>query len=909
MTAQATAIMLSLVMAFTVFPMSAAAATGNGDDGTAAAEEAVTPDYEPGELIVVTEQNTSKKQMKSIVEGVDGQVDTMSALGDGSKMALIEVEEGSELEAAAELECEDEVLYVQPNYIYELEEDEFTDEQTLNESSNAENGDDSEVRDSVEYPNDPIYHGNYSDDQGDYAGQKRYLAPVGDGGEPGSINAKGAWDQLAEFESHLEEPDEQKKPVVAVIDTGVYFKHEDLNGHDGEGPIIENKCVTFNNGQKLRFEDGDNAPDDNGHGTRLTGVIGANLHNLTGIAGIAGNRVNIFVVDDNMPKANPRDPDVVYSIDIAKGIYYAIDKNQGANLINLSVGFYGSDYLCEGAVKEAWDNGTLCVCSAGNVETDETHYPGDSLYAITVMGHNLDGSPVGNSAYGLEKDVSAPGDYLHTTRVNGYAIRFDGTSVAAAVVTGSAALLLYADPDLTPREIKNLLYTSTGKEDFSPAKGGQGFGRININTALENLLADKTDPEKIVINKTSINLNEGAKTGIEYAVYPGNTNTTDVTFTSSNEDVATVDGDGMITAKAPGTATITVSCGTCEDVQCEVTVNGNQHKTIDQKPYCTEDHFTLTELTDYVDEVNSAGEVIDGHGYYYHQYNINLEENETISVGMTGNNFGPFLRIKDQNGDTVAVGVGDWDERGDIHKEEFHSTVTCKAEQAGTYIIQAIRLVSKGRFGTDYDLKLASDRVLCKPKVKSIGNGQMCMSWSAVDNTDYYLVRKYAKYADIAQAKPEIKEKVDATEYTDTAYDKTKANYYTVTACMETNAGVLYNGESKLFIKLKNPLLMKGQKVKVKRKTLKKKSVKLPRSKVIKFTKAAKDKKTYTLLSAKKGKKGFKKYFRINKTTGKVTIKKGLKKGTYKVKVRVKAAGNVKYKTITKDVTFKIKVK
>ena len=114
MTAQATAIMLSLVMAFTVFPMSAAAATGNGDDGTAAAEEAVTPDYEPGELIVVTEQNTSKKQMKSIVEGVDGQVDTMSALGDGSKMALIEVEEGSELEAAAELECEDEVLYVQP---------------------------------------------------------------------------------------------------------------------------------------------------------------------------------------------------------------------------------------------------------------------------------------------------------------------------------------------------------------------------------------------------------------------------------------------------------------------------------------------------------------------------------------------------------------------------------------------------------------------------------------------------------------------------------------------------------------------------------------------------------------------------------------------------------------------------
>jgi len=56
-----------------------------------------------------------------------------------------------------------------------------------------------------------------------------------------------------------------------------------------------------------------------------------------------------------------------------------------------------------------------------------------------------------------------------------------------------------------------------------------------------------------------------------------------------------------------------------------------------------------------------------------------------------------------------------------------------------------------------------------------------------------------------------------------------------------------------------------------------------------------KDRKTYTLSSAKKGKRSFKKYFKINKTTGKVTIRKGLKKGTYKVKVKVKALGNSNY--------------
>ena len=81
---------------------------------------------------------------------------------------------------------------------------------------------------------------------------------------------------------------------------------------------------------------------------------------------------------------------------------------------------------------------------------------------------------------------------------------------------------------------------------------------------------------------------------------------------------------------------------------------------------------------------------------------------------------------------------------------------------------------------------------------------------------------------------------------------------------------------------------------------------------MIKFTKKADDKKSYTLVSAKKGSKSFKKYFKVNKTTGKVTIKKNkkMKKGIYKVKVKVKAAGNANYKASDMEtLTFKIKVK
>lgn len=110
--------------------------------------------------------------------------------------------------------------------------------------------------------------------------------------------------------------------------------------------------------------------------------------------------------------------------------------------------------------------------------------------------------------------------------------------------------------------------------------------------------------------------------------------------------------------------------------------------------------------------------------------------------------------------------------------------------------------------------------------------------------------------------------------------------------------------------KAANPLKVSPMTASVKYKKLKKKNQTLAVTKVIEFTKDAKDKKKYKLLSAKKGSKSFKKYFTISKTTGKVTVKKALKKGTYNVTVKVKGKGNGNYKSSAwKKVTFKIKVK
>ena len=109
--------------------------------------------------------------------------------------------------------------------------------------------------------------------------------------------------------------------------------------------------------------------------------------------------------------------------------------------------------------------------------------------------------------------------------------------------------------------------------------------------------------------------------------------------------------------------------------------------------------------------------------------------------------------------------------------------------------------------------------------------------------------------------------------------------------------------------KAANPMKLKGKTVKVKRSKLRKKSRTIKRAKAITVSKAQ-GKTSYKLVSAKKGKKNFKKKFKINAKTGNITVKKGLKKGKYKVKVQVKAAGNRNYKaSARKKVTFTVRVK
>lgn len=109
--------------------------------------------------------------------------------------------------------------------------------------------------------------------------------------------------------------------------------------------------------------------------------------------------------------------------------------------------------------------------------------------------------------------------------------------------------------------------------------------------------------------------------------------------------------------------------------------------------------------------------------------------------------------------------------------------------------------------------------------------------------------------------------------------------------------------------KAANPLQIKAKSPSIKYTTLKKKSQKLKITKLLKFLDKGQGKRSYKIVSAKKGDKNVAKYFKINPKTGTLFVRSGLKKGTFKVKIQVKAAGNDMFKAGKRTVTVKIKVK
>lgn len=211
---------------------------------------------------------------------------------------------------------------------------------------------------------------------------------------------------------------------------------------------------------------------DSRHGTHVAGIIAANRNNNLGIKGIA-DHVEIMAIRA-VPNGDERDKDV------ANAIYYAVDN--GANIINMSFGksFSPHKEVVDEAVRYAEEKGVLIIHAAGNSSEniDETdnfpsrHYQGNKKYAnnwIEVGASSWKGENdfvAQFSNYGKRSvDVFAPGvDVFSTTPNQGYE-SLSGTSMAAPVTAGVAALLMSYYPDLKVDQVKEIILTSAIKMD------------------------------------------------------------------------------------------------------------------------------------------------------------------------------------------------------------------------------------------------------------------------------------------------------------------------------------------------------------------------------------------------------------------------------------------------------------
>lgn len=207
---------------------------------------------------------------------------------------------------------------------------------------------------------------------------------------------------------------------IGVIDTGISNSHEDLVAFDGVSFV--NYTTSFD--------------DDNGHGTHVSGIIGAK-NNSTGVVGIAPDSI-LYAIKSLDYNGNG------YISNIIAGIDWAITNN--LNIINMSISTNIDSPTFHEAVDKAYNNGISIVASAGNTGTSDitlnnVQYPAKYDSVISVASIDSSNKRAIDSATGTKIDISAPGVGIYSTYLNNGYTYMSGTSMASPYVAGNLALL------------------------------------------------------------------------------------------------------------------------------------------------------------------------------------------------------------------------------------------------------------------------------------------------------------------------------------------------------------------------------------------------------------------------------------------------------------------------------------
>lgn len=256
--------------------------------------------------------------------------------------------------------------------------------------------------------------------------------------------------------------------AVAIIDTGVDCRHEDLIVN-----CIQGWNFTNNNTDTSDFH---------GHGTKVAGIITAKGNNSIGTAGTIWHSklMPIRVSDDNGFSSISS---------IANAIIYAADN--GAKIANISYNVSGSRTVRR-AGKYMIDKGGLVTVSAGNGGVFDGNT--DSPDLIVVSATDASDNIYSWSNYGKDIDLSAPGCTGATTMINNLYSSFCGTSASAPEVAGLAALIWSLDLNLNPLDVENILIASAKDLGTDGWDQYYGWGRIDAGLAVTQALSAATTP-------------------------------------------------------------------------------------------------------------------------------------------------------------------------------------------------------------------------------------------------------------------------------------------------------------------------------------------------------------------------------------------------------------------------------
>ena len=319
---------------------------------------------------------------------------------------------------------------------------------------------------------------------------------------------------------------------VAVVDSGV-SKHSKLSSR-----ILKGKD----------YVDNDNDPSDkNGHGTHVAGTI---------VDCTPGLNVKILPVRV-MNASGVGNPSTV-----GNGIRYAV--NQGAKVINLSLGGYSHYKYIEDCIDYAQKKNVTVVVAAGN-ECENTRYicPAHMSSPIVVGAINRNGKRAFFSNYGTSLDIVAPGVDIKSCWLNGKYATATGTSMAAPHISAAAAMYRLMYPSATASKIQYYIrcYAKDLGQSGTDSYYGRGVPRM----------AGAIAPSKVGLSKSSVSLPLKKTLTLKATITPSYAGRKKLTWTSSNSTIVSVSG-GKLTAKKKGTATITVRTVNGKKAVCKVTV-------------------------------------------------------------------------------------------------------------------------------------------------------------------------------------------------------------------------------------------------------------------------------------------------------------------------------------------------